>query len=356
MHPLAGQIRRFIERGEEDEAAFQMLSLALFARQFEENAPYRAYCRTLGAVPGAVNRWRDIPAAPAEAFKRFDLACAPAESARALFYSSGTTGTQASRHYMDEDALSLYETSLAQAFDRFALPDRAQVPLWSLIAPPEEAPHSSLSYMVGVLMRRSPGLPHRFFWQEDRLQLTAFKEALLTVREPVILFGTAFAFMHFLESSRRQFPLPEGSRLLETGGFKGRSREVSRKELYHELREQFSLHPARILAEYGMSEMASQFYDTTLQDALRGICRPPFKAGPPWVKTLVIDPASGREAAAGETGLLRHFDLANFNSVAAIQTEDMGRAAGEGFELLGRAPSAPARGCSLTAEEWLRRD
>jgi hypothetical protein len=104
-----------------------------------------------------------------------------------------------------------------------------------------------------------------------------------------------------------------------------------------------------------MSEMASQFYDSTLYDHVNGIKRPPRKIAPLTVRTRIVNPVTGGDAAPGQPGLLTHYDVANLNSVVAIQTEDMGIAAedGDGFTLLGRAPGAVLRGCSLTAEEFL---
>jgi hypothetical protein len=113
--------------------------------------------------------------------------------------------------------------------------------------------------------------------------------------------------------------------------------------------------PTHCISEYGMSEMASQFYDSTYYDHVNGIKRAPRKVAPPTVRTRVMDPVTGEDAAPGQPGLLAHCDLANLNSVLAIQTEDMGVAAddGDGITLLGRAPGAVLRGCSLTAEEMI---
>jgi hypothetical protein len=174
-------------------------------------------------------------------------------------------------------------------------------------------------------------------------------------RKPYTVFGTAFAWMHFFDAFSERFRLPEGSIVLETGGFKGRSREVARDELYGLFAERLGVPPTHCVSEYGMSEMASQFYDSTLYDYASGIQRTPRKVAPPTVRTRLVDPVTGEDAAPGHPGLLTHYDLANLNSVLALQTEDMGIAAedGDGFHLLGRAPGAVLRGCSLTAEEFM---
>ena len=169
----------------------------------------------------------------------------------------------------------------------------------------------------------------------------------------MILFGTAFAWVHFFDAMPQQFALPPGSRVIETGGFKGRSREVSKEELYALFTTRLGLPSTHCLSEYGMSELASQFYDSTLRDGSLCLHRAARKIGPPWLKTRILDPITGEDSAPGEPGILVPYDLANLNSVLALQTEDWGQAApdGEGFVLLGRAPGAVLRGCSLTAEE-----
>lgn len=353
---LPSEIAAFIARGEDDEGrkrpcpdGFDPLARRLFAVQYERNAPYRAFCDGRGVTPETVASWRDIPAAPAAAFKRFALTCAPQaactpERGGRVFHSSGTTGDETSRHFLDAPALDLYRISLRAGFRRFALPDHAALPVLALMPPPQEAPHSSLSFMLGELIADYGG---RFFFADG--WQTELADILRSLAEPVVLFGTAFAWVHLfdaLNDRNETFALPSGSRVIETGGFKGRSRELARDELYAAFTARLGVPPAHCLAEYGMSEMASQFYD-----ANSGV-----KIGPPWVRTRILDPVTGADAAPGAQGLLVHTDLANSNSVLAIQTEDWGQAApdGEGFVLLGRAPGAVLRGCSLTAEAFSR--
>jgi hypothetical protein len=172
--------------------------------------------------------------------------------------------------------------------------------------------------------------------------------------------GTAFGFVHFvdyLSSESRTFQLPPGSRLMDTGGYKGRSREVPKQELYATYGDRLGIPLSHVVNEYGMTEMGSQFYDRVLRDALAGVSPNPTAANerrktpPPWVRTQVVDPETLTLLPAGEVGLLRHFDLANLHTVAAIQTDDLGVWRGDGFEVLGRATGAEPRGCSLAVEE-----
>ncbi len=252
---------------------------------------------------------------------------------------------------MDAAALDLYRVSLRAGFRRFVVPDGAALPILALLPPPAALPHSSLSFMLGELITDYGG---RFFWEGNWQEELSRTLRLLT--GPVIVFGTAFAFVHFFDvmDEQQRFALPPGSRVIETGGFKGRSREVSRDDLYALFLSRLGVgRRTHCLSEYGMSEMASQFYDSVLHDEAQGIHRVERKIGPPWLRTRVVDPVTGEEAAPGQPGLLVHYDLANLNSVLALQTEDWGHAAsdGDGFVLLGRAPGAVLRGCSLTAEE-----
>ena len=335
MDPLARKISDFIQHPPgADAAAFEVLALALFARQYECCAPYRRLCDGSGRTPGGVHRWQNIPAVPAQAFKVYDLSCAPMFQTVAVFHSSGTTGQQTSRHFFDADALALYETSLRAGFDA-AFPSRPRR-LWALMPEPQASPHSSLSHMLGTLAAE------RFYWEDD----AALASDLTALAEPVILFGTAFAFVQLFDGTNQDWSLPAGSLVIETGGFKGRTREVPREELYALFGTRLGIPFEDCHSEYGMSEMASQFYGCGLD---------PIKRGPPWVRTRAIDPITGKDAEPGTPGLLRHYDLANWNSVQALQTQDQGILTSDGFILHGRALDAEVRGCSLTVEElWTK--
>lgn len=329
---LAWQIADYINSNPEDgsPAAFDYLALALFARQYHGIPPYRRLCDSQQAAPETVRRWQDIPAVPASAFKVFELSCVSRPETAAVFHSSGTTGAQTSRHYFDPDGLSLYETSLRAGF-QIALPN-SPPRLWAMMPNPEAAPNSSLSHMLGTLGAE------RFYWDND----AALSAALMELNEPLTLFGTAFAFVQLFDSLAENWTLPAGSIVIETGGFKGRTRELPREELYALFETRLGVPLTGCFSEYGMSEMASQFYGSGLNA---------LKRGPHWVRTRAIDPETGEDAPIGTSGLLRHYDLANFNSVLALQTQDLGTLTPEGFILRGRAPDAEVRGCSLTVEE-----
>ncbi|MGI4790939.1 MAG: long-chain fatty acid--CoA ligase [Janthinobacterium lividum] len=334
MDSPANEIIEFIKNGRDNAAEFERLALALFARQYKLSAPYRRLCAGQGVSPETAQRWQDIPAVPAQAFKVFDLSCVPLPDTVAVFHSSGTTGVQTSKHYFDQDALTLYEISLQAGFEA-ALPQRPPL-LWAMMPKPSASPNSSLSHMLSALGAA------RYFWDDD----AALSNALSELAEPVTLFGTAFAFVQLFDGSDRNWRLPVGSIVIETGGFKGRTREVPRDELYRLFQTRLGVPLENCHSEYGMSEMASQFYGQGLD---------PIKRGPHWVRIRTIDPQTGGDTLPGMPGLLRHYDLANFNSVLALQTQDLGTLTPKGFELLGRSPDAEVRGCSLTVEElWAK--
>ena len=340
-----------------DDARFERLALELFAFQFERCAPYRRFCERRGRTPGAVNGWREIPAVPTGAFKELALRSFPAERTVATFRTSGTS--TASRGELHLDTLELYEASLLPTFERFVLPglaDGTAAPELRVLAPsPREQPDSSLSHMFGVVLRECAAESSGFDLTRGALalgRLLARIERAERDGDALVLCGTAFSFAHLLEALEargRHFALPPGSRVMETGGFKGRARPLPRAELYAAIGCALGIPEPRIVNQYGMTELGSQFYDSVL----RHPDEPRRKLGPPWARVCIVDPESGAPAPPGAVGALAVVDLANTGSVAAILTADLGREVGDGFEVIGREPGAETRGCSLAAEELL---
>ncbi|MBD5604501.1 MAG: hypothetical protein IAI48_05360 [Candidatus Eremiobacteraeota bacterium] len=334
-----------------DEARFDELARATFAYQLARNEPYARYAASLGVdaahPPGS---WREIPGVPSGAFKDATIATFDVSRAELEFHTSGTTAERTGRHYIERAAL--YDAALLAAFDRFMLPDRPQLRFLNLVPNPRLRPHSSLGYMMGnVAVLRGDGKTE-YFLGDDSVDVAGFQRTLaaaIASERAVCIAGTAFAFVALLDAlatTATTFRAAPGSRIMETGGFKGRARVVERMELYDRLSATFGIAPPAIVAEYGMTELVSQFYDSP---ASRG-SEIRVKASPPWLRTLVVD-EHGREVAAGETGLLRHVDLGNRSSAVAVDTEDRGYRTADGIVLLGRTADAPLRGCSLDAED-----
>ena len=411
---------------------FDTLALELFALQFKYNAAYRKICETRALTPEVVRHWTQIPAVPTAAFKELELTCLPPGECMAVFHSSGTTGQKPSRHYHNAESLAVYEALLWSWFAQNVLRSADGSSAWSenaiasassrgqavrapfamicLTPPPEQALHSSLVHMFETVRRKLGGasVPASRFeflgrvapdgsWTLNFDSVLAALNSSLVTRHASLLLGTAFSFVHLLDSlaeNNLHFDMPSGSRVMETGGYKNRSRTMPKAELHALITERLGIPPENIICEYGMSELSSQAYDRVAGDTLlphpgplpeerendrqpAGVMavtedfeeRPllfPLPGGegqgegkcavkphcfhfPPWTRAQIVSPETGREVADGETGLIRVFDLANVFSVMAIQTEDVGVRHGEGFELIGRARLAEPRGCSLMA-------
>lgn len=333
-----------------EDAAFDRLARELFALQSAHNAPLRQLCAARRLAPATLAHWTEIPALPTRAFKEFDLTClAPAERAR-VFHSSGTTGQRPSRHFHHAASLALYEASLRSWFDRHLRAEGFAGRLVSLTPPASAVPHSSLVYMLATLAGDGASFLGRTTaegsWELDGPGALQALDHAVAAQQPILLAGTAFSFVHLLDlmaAEGRRCVLPAGSRVMETGGYKGRSRVLAKEELHRLITDRLGLPPAGIVCEYGMSELSSQAYDRVAfaPDADRVF------HFPPWARAVVVSPETGREVAEGETGLLRLFDLANVWSVLAVQTEDLAVRHGDGFALQGRAVAAEPRGCSL---------
>ncbi len=195
--------------------------------------------------------------------------------------------------------------------------------------------------------------------REGALDVEGLKRAVdeaHRAQAPVVLLATSFALVFLLDAlAGSGLPLPAGSRAMQTGGYKGRTREVPAAELRAQAAATFALDPRAIVSEYGMTELSSQAYEGTL----RGLLGLPGGAGagvlaaPPWMRITAVDPATLAPVQRGGEGIARIVDLANVDSAVAVQTQDRVREVAGGVELLGRLPGAPPRGCSLAIEEML---
>lgn len=353
---LDDEIVRVIERWHKHgavltEAEFNDLALRVFAHQLRYNDAYARYAAGFGVTPEAMpESWERIPAVPTAAYKEATLATFDPAHAALAFVTSGTTQGIGGRHYMETAAL--YDAALLAGFDRFAIAGASRLRYLNLVPNPHDRPESSLGYMMGrVAATRGDGQTG-WYVRGDDLFFEAFVndvQAAIDDAAPVLIATTAFALVEVLDllaEHNISVTLPYGSRIMETGGFKGRTRVVSRDELYDEAASRFNIPRSAIFAEYGMTELTSQYYDTvsSRDTALR------VKASPPWLRPRVIGP-NGKTLPKGTVGSLVHIDLANRSSCTAIATEDLGVEVDGGIVLIGREQGAALRGCSLDAEE-----
>ena len=339
-----------------DDERFAATALELFEHQFAHCKPYARFCAQRGRTPSDVEDWREIPAVPTGAFKELALRGFAPEAGVKTFRTSGTSTER--RGELHLDTLALYEASLMPTIRRLLFPDLAagaRTAIRVLAPSADEAPDSSLSHMLSCVVRSlgdaSSGFDVRGGSLRSGLLLDALARA--SVRgQPVSLCGTAFAFVHLVDelaAGSQRFDLPAGSRVMETGGLKGRSRELDRDTLYALIAEHLGIEPARVVNQYGMTELASQFYDSILVDP----SGPRRKLGPPWARVRIVDPETGADARDGAVGMIVVHDLANTGSIAAIESADLGFRLADGFEVIGRAPYAEARGCGVAADTML---
>ncbi len=325
---LDRQLLRLIDQpGGVDEAAVR-----LFQWQYGRGAAYRDYCDQRGDV--RVLGWRDVPAMPVDAFKLLDLRTFEADKTVATFRTSGTTTGESGQHHFDD--LTLYRAASMRAFGTALVPDGGRVRIVSLIPGVDVAPDSSLSQMVTWALQT--------YGRGDSV-VDPTGAALASITGPALILGTAFGLADAFEA-RPGLRLPAGVGIMETGGFKGRRREVGRADL-HALYARAGVPVAWVVGEYGMTELSSQWYDGVVGSATS---LPRAYMPPPWARTRILDPVTMADVAEGDTGLLLHFDPMNRGSVQAILTADLGERRGAGFNYKGRATGAAVRGCSMRDE------
>ncbi|KIL42255.1 hypothetical protein SD70_01575 [Gordoniibacillus kamchatkensis] len=337
------------------ERDFGALALQLFAFQCEHNAAYRNYAKIKRKLPGQLHSWREIPPMPIQGFKRSALSCEPPEEALAVFTTSGTTNPELrGRQY--HPTFDVWDASMRTGFRRFVM---GSVPrLRTLVISPAEDlnANSSLSRYLSQAIRFFGTDGSGTYFRHDGLaadELIAGLQDCERSGEPVLLLGATFAYVPLLDRLQEldvRFRLAPGSRILDTGGFKGQSREVPMDWLYGQFEERFGVPRSGCVNMYGMTELCSQYYDDTLASGKPTT----LKRGPAWLRPLVLDPHTLLPAPDGQVGVLAHIDLANWNSCVAILTEDLGVMRDGGFELLGRIGGAEARGCSLAVEQFIR--
>jgi hypothetical protein len=353
MQPLVDRLLAFIAQDGCTDAEFDALACALFAMQFEHDEPYRRFCQRRGIAPRRVTCWKDIPPVPISAFKDATLSCVSPEACERIFMTSGTTrGDVKGRNH--HPTIAVWDQSMQRNFARRFMRGTARLPMLTLFPDEAELRNSSLARYLSLATRSFGTEGSRSYVSTtsglDVDGVCRALDAAVTRGDAVAVLGASYSFVHLLDELARRglrFALPDGSRLLDTGGYKGQARELPLDEFYEALCASFGVPRSQCINMYGMTELSSQFYDD-------GNARvPSVKSGPHWLRTRVVDPLTGREMPPGERGVLAHCDLANFNSATAILTEDVGVAVDGGFLLLGRAEGAEAKGCSLAVQEFL---
>jgi phenylacetate-coenzyme A ligase PaaK-like adenylate-forming protein len=309
--------------------AFEKASLAVFRHQYRHNKVYREFCEHLRVAPSDVNKCHEIPFLPITFFKTMKIV-ANSMPSEMVFTSSGTTGDLTSKHYVTD--VELYRKSYLKAFVRCYGPINDYCIL-ALLPSYLEREGSSLIFMVADIIDKSRH-PESGFYLNDLEGLALKLERLDAQGTQVLLIGVSFALLDLVEKHR--FKL-HNTTVMETGGMKGRRRELIREELHDILQKGFGV--ARIHSEYGMTELLSQAYSKG-----NGIFNTP-----PWMEILIRDTEDPLKILErGRTGGINVIDLANVNSCSFIATQDLGKSYENGsFEIMGRFDHSDIRGCNL---------
>lgn len=308
--------------------AFERLSLEVFRFQYKNVLVYRNFCQYLNIIPSTINRVEKIPFLPIQFFKSHSI-IAEHLPEDVIFTSSGTTGARTSKHYVAD--LKIYTESFRGAFQK-QYGEINDFVILALLPSYLERDGSSLIYMVESLIEQTNNPDSGFYLYETEALIKKLLD-LEQRNKKILLIGVSYALLDLIE--KRSFRL-KNTIVMETGGMKGRRKEMIKEELHKILKIGFGVE--KIHSEYGMTELLSQAYSTG-----DGI----FSC-PPWMKILTRDTEDAFTYIAGKTGGINVIDLANIYSCSFIATQDLGKTFEDGtFVILGRFDTSDIRGCNL---------
>ena len=347
------------------------LNIDLLEYQRQNHPLYQRYCD----IHGVTQRGKsilDYPPLPVESFKRKDLCPFDDILTVAEFHSSGTTEKSRSIHKFRD--LGLMQRSIFFTFTMLISPFMpTNTRILSLMPSREDNPHSSLGYMISEFVQQMGGSGSgSFFSMANGLDVEGICEQIKQAEcdnAPVHLMGPAYAYVELLDKlGDKKFHCPAGSALLETGGYKGKSREIPRSILRDTLAEHLGIERRAIYGEYGMCELSSQGYEICSRNLQDDLPEEGLFIFPPWLKCLIYNPETMSPMTPDADGQIAFFDLCNLDSAAFILTGDIGRLVSlngdlqnrlpghpkYALKLYGRAPNAVPKGCSMAWDEWLR--
>ena len=355
LHERARAFVVAFETGQKMPEPFDQLACDIARFQVENVEGFARLVRARNLDPKTWTRASEIPAVPTDAFKHARVSAFSESETPITFRTSGTTiGARGAHPFRttatyDAGALAFGRWGLIKSYDEISK-------IVVLGPSPTELPDSSLTHMTDLFARTlatSYDPATTYFMEDGVLDLARLDEvvarALVTNSGPLLVLGASFAMVHFLDAiGDAQFRLPAGSRVMQTGGFKGKSREVDAIALLNDLTRVLCIEENDVVSEYGMTELSSQFYQPTAHGAPRGIY-----GEPPWTRVIPVDGETLAPALDGEIGIARIVDLLNVDSAVVVLAADRVKRVQGGFELAGRSPGAPPRGCSITIEEML---
>lgn len=310
---------------------FNDLALRIFLYQYANNLVYKEYVNLIGIDVLSIKHHEQIPFLPISFFKSHKVTTF--QNSQKTFKSSGTTQSIRSSHYVVD--LSIYEKSFTIAFEQF-FGKTEELVILALLPSYQEQGDSSLIYMTDYLISKSQNTTSGYFLNEPQKLIETILN-LESQKQKYVLFGVSYALLDFIESQK--FNLQFGT-IIETGGMKGRRKELTKEELHNTLSKGFGTE--NISSEYGMTELLSQAYSKENQ----------LFYTPSWLKILIRDTADPFTLIGNDkTGLINVIDLANINSCSFIATDDLGKTFNDNtFKILGRYDNSDVRGCNLLVQ------
>lgn len=340
---LSSRIQSFIHDASADE--FDAVARALFTFQYTHIEPLRNYCASLGITPENLETIGDIPAIGLNVFKETSF-FAGSEPSR-VFHTSGTSGKGRGSSCFDDEDLELMRTSILCNCRQQLFSDGLKTRFLMLVPSPLEAKDMIMAYGMNCIATQWGFEPPFFAVHQGGFlgrEAVSYIQQAIADQVPLTIVGGSFGFVNFIDGMQDtlpHLPLPPGSRLLDAGGFKGRSRELNRDDFTELTSHYFNVPRSSCFNLYGLTELASQFYSRAGQ----------VKQPPHWTKVRVCNPMTMQDVPEQEQGVAVLYDLANIARPFVILTDDLAVSHKEGFELLGRASGSVPRGCSLSLEE-----
>ncbi len=345
-----------------DPADFDRLAPEIFAFQYACNGPYRSFCEALGVTPDSIGSWRDIPAYPTQAFKKEIVTSFPHDQAVQAIMTSGTTEpNERGRIFRDEIGQELIFTANRVMTGAYLFPDfesgqRCRILL--LTPSPEMAP--TMGMAIGMEQSRKHfGTPDSEFLIKhsgvDVKRLVGALRESESTGVPIAMIGATSAYVYFFNACRdrgMRFRLPEGSRICDGGGYRGRFGVVTREDYYQLVEETLGVPAHHCVNTLGLGETATNYFDDPLRNHVLGLPPSPrHKVPPPWTRTQVFDVETNEVLPHGRVGLLRHFDLCNLPTVIGVQSDNLGVTDDRGgFEIIGRARLKDGKVLELPSE------
>jgi hypothetical protein len=334
----------------EDDKTFGKLLAELLAWQGQRLPQFHKWLKRHGwtSWKKVEQNWEALPAVPQALYKQIELYTQELPP-RYQFLTSGTTSGGAQRGSVRLLSLDIYRGVSVAGARRIGILNPATSSILALLESPARSKHSSLSWMVEFWMRELPEHKRKqsaWYVKKGELNAERLAQDLQTsAKKPILLIGTAFAWVHFLDyaqAKKLRFRLHPQTRVIETGGYKGRSRELPAEELYTSLKRTLGVQHSQIWNEYGMTELSSQSYARNHSGTHQS---------PPWLRLCVVDPLTFLPVPKGEEGIVKAIDLANVDWPPLLLTADRAVMVNGGIRLLGRTSlNDGGRGCSLTAE------